>query len=219
MQCNEFDSRLHNVMDLRLPPERDRELQIHAVVCAGCRQRLAAAIRLLDGLELLDPPALSADFADRVVSQVAAPSMRTSNLPRMLVTIAVAATLLLVVFPGAWYLLHTPLPAVAERSAPGARPREAAPYAPDSETASTQRKSDDRWWMLPRESIMGLYPEEIRARHRQQVNEIAKDLRPIASPFNAAVAAFRKTLPIRRSHDKGQPRASHRRGDPTRHIS
>ena len=68
--------------------------------------------------------------------------------------------------------------------------------------------ADRSLWTLYGNSLLELYPEATRERHRQQVSEIAADLRPIATPFNAAVTAIRRTIPVGRAPEKGRPRAS-----------
>ena len=206
MQCDEFDVRLHKLLDRRRLPDCDPHLRHHAQVCPRCGEQLTATLRLLEGLDLLEVPPLRDDFALRVIQQVVAvsPARRARWTP---LAIAVAATLLIGLLPGLGYLLrsrgswdlHAP-----ERSVSSGE----IAYATSSAPANGTHTVDDSLWVLYGNSILELYPEKTRERHRQRVSEFAEDLRPIATPFNAAVTAIRRTIPLGRSSDKGRPSAS-----------
>jgi hypothetical protein len=73
--------------------------------------------------------------------------------------------------------------------------------------------------LVPGASLLELYPEEARQRHREQVNQIADDLRPIATPFNAALTAIRRSIPLRHSPPKSEPRASIHRARHEQNLS
>lgn len=206
MQCDEFDARLDNLLDRRRLPADDPRLQRHAQVCPRCREQLTATVRLLSGLDLLEVPPLRDDFAQRVVQEVV-PASQTRHTRWSPSAIAIAATLLLALLPGLGYLLGS-----RGSWAPNAPTRSGGPgevaYVTPSTPANDTPAVDDSPWMRYGNSILELYPEEARARHRQQVSALARDLRPIAAPFNAAVTAIRRTIPVSRSTDKGQPSAS-----------
>lgn len=206
MQCDEFDARLDNLLDRRSLPADDLRLQRHARVCPRCRDQLTTTVRLLSGLDLLEVPPLRSDFAQRVVQEVV-PASQTRRVWWSPSAIAVAATLLLALLPGLGYLLGSSglwAPIAPTRSGePGA-----VAYVTPSTPAHDTPAVEDSPWMRYGNSILELYPEEARARHRQQVSALARDLRPIATPFNAAVTAIRRTIPVSRSTDKGHPSAS-----------
>lgn len=67
MNCTTFESRLQSLLDERLRPQADNDLLMHADGCAECSHMLAGYELLWDGLELAEPPAMSADFTQRVV--------------------------------------------------------------------------------------------------------------------------------------------------------
>ena len=69
MRCREFEDRMNDVLDQRLPPERDSLLLRHAGECRTCHQLLAGQAMLLAGIELLETPPLSANFATAVLVQ------------------------------------------------------------------------------------------------------------------------------------------------------
>jgi hypothetical protein len=206
MQCDEFDVRLHKILDRRRLPDCDPHLRHHAQVCPRCGKQLTAALRLLEGLDLLEVPPLRDDFALRVIQQVV-PASQTRRARWTPLAIAVAATLLIGLLPGLGYLLRSggswDLNAPDRSVSSG----EIA-YAISSTPANGTRAVDDSLWVLYGNSILKLYPEKTRERHRQRVSEFAEDLRPIATPFNAAVTAIRRSIPVGRSTDKGQPSAS-----------
>lgn len=106
MQCDEFDVRLHKLLDRRRLPDCDPHLRHHAQVCPRCGEQLTATLRLLEGLDLLEVPPLRDDFALRVIQQVVAvsPARRARWTP---LAIAVAATLLIGLLPGLGYLLRS----------------------------------------------------------------------------------------------------------------
>jgi len=206
MQCDQFDRRVQKLLDLRRAPQHDASLRQHALVCNRCATQLAATQRLLEGLTLLEIPRLDDDFAQRVVRQVRlarpVPTIRWQAW-----SVAVAATLLVCLAP-AWWLLRdrtgTSSHGGPHRSTAAG---ELAYLTPATAPDATAADGDSPWTRYGH-SILGLYPAETRLRHRQQVSELAEDLRPIATPFNAAVTALRRTIPVGRTTETSAPRAS-----------
>ena len=208
MQCSEFEDRLQYLLDLRSVPHQDAALQSHAQICPRCRDQLLATGRLLDGLELLEAPELDDDFAQKVVLHVGVPARHPVSHSIVVAALALAATALIAISPSLWSIFQDRQP-VATNPRPthsGSANRNSA----ESPTlAASNHVSANQGWMVSQDSIQILYPEETRQRHRQQMSQIADDLRPIASPFNAAVTALRRSLPVVRSRGKtGEPRAS-----------
>ncbi|MHB8970186.1 MAG: anti-sigma factor family protein [Pirellulaceae bacterium] len=209
MRCDEFDVRLNQVLDRRRSPESDPELRHHAQVCLSCQDQLAMTRRLLDGLDMLDVPPLADDFALRVVSQVVPASPLPHRSSWFSWSVAVAALLLIGLLPGYWLVQQSTRPVATITPAPHAVDTQALAYSDPSASASGDRAvADDSLWAIYGNSLLELYPEATRERHRQQVSEIAADLRPIATPFNAAVTAIRRTIPLGRSPERIQPRTS-----------
>jgi hypothetical protein len=50
MRCEQFETRLNDVLDLRGDPRRDRPLAAHAAVCGDCRRLLGSYEAMLGGL-------------------------------------------------------------------------------------------------------------------------------------------------------------------------
>ena len=218
MRCDQFDARLQNLLDARTSPEQDLPLQRHAQQCPCCQAQLTSLSRLLDGLDLLDVPALPDDFAQHVIQQVNGPRPRSTPSLGTLVAVALAATLVMAVVPMAWYL--------SRRSQPWAQspPSAAAPHDELAQAVPTPQTLDqtaeaEEGWLVPGASILELYPAEVRQRHREQVNQIADDLRPIATPFNAAMTAIRRSMPMRQAPTKGAPRTSLQHARSAQHLS
>lgn len=209
MRCELFDVRLQQLLDQRRAPGRDPHLRRHAARCARCRDQLAATRRLLRGLPRRSPPPLDDDFAARVVQRVAPAPARYSSSTWPLVAAALAAALLMAVLPQGHFALrgiHQSAPDVL-RSTGDPAPGVAASTTPSPENVAAAAPYEP-WWTVYRTSIQELYPEQTRLRHRQQVAELAEELRPIATPFNATVTLLRRTIPIGRLEPKPPPNAS-----------
>lgn len=104
MRCNEFESRLNDLLDLRRTPSADPQLLGHAAGCGDCREQLAACDALFLGLSLPAASALPAGFAQGVVAK-AAPAARSVVFPSYAawgVVCAIAAAVLLAVSLVVW---------------------------------------------------------------------------------------------------------------------
>ncbi len=219
MRCDEFAERLDDALDQRCDPTADPALRKHAQVCLGCREELAAMARLLTGLEVWEAPSPSPDFAQRVVAQVLAvdhhrPWYRSAWCGWV---VAAAALLLVALLPAYWLASQNGNRTAATAAAPvdarlalaDANPNGAQFDPVFNHSLSHSSLSNNSLWSHYGTSIWQLYPESARERHRQQVSEIADDLRPIATSFNAAVSAIRRTIPVGRTPDRTPSRTSH----------
>jgi len=108
MKCEEFEGRLQDLLDRRVSPNLDEQLDAHVVDCVNCRRLLLATSSLLDGVALNDFPEPSESFTDRVI--IAATTNEKNLLPRSVAAISmlavVAALLLVAVLPGLITLLE-----------------------------------------------------------------------------------------------------------------
>lgn len=226
MLCHEFNTRLQTLLDERKSPEEDPLLRDHAHGCSTCHGQLETMAAVLESLELCEPTEPSAGFAERVVGSVAFHHQRVDLSPERrakvhlpLIAIA-AAVLLLAAVPLTWYLARPGEVAVRSAAPPAPSPpvdlhdRSPTPTPPYPDRSS--ENAGDGW--LASSTLLELYPQTTRQRHRRQVNEIADDLRPLAAPLNAAVTAIRRSLPVDQSEPKGEPHActSH---EPPPHVS
>lgn len=217
MLCSEFDARLHQLLDERKAPEQDWELQCHARNCPRCAARLETMLRLLDSLELSQTPEVSSRFAQRVVEAVDQPPptrpLSTRGVPTRLVPLMVAAAgLLLVATPLAWYAVKPDVGAVPSPPRPSSTNSTAQLAGPEADSSPTQMATDaSEDWLLSG-TLVELYSQATDERHREQMTRIADDLRPIATPFNAALTAIRRSIRVDTSETEREPRAM---ADPT----
>lgn len=66
MNCEEFDTRLNEILDRRALPQADRELAAHAGECGRCRQEMVGFALLADTAAWRLAPAAPAETARRV---------------------------------------------------------------------------------------------------------------------------------------------------------
>lgn len=69
MHCKQFEVRLDHLLDRRLSPDTDCELQAHTYECAACRNLLEYQCQVMQHLELKPIPMPSTNFAQRVVTR------------------------------------------------------------------------------------------------------------------------------------------------------
>lgn len=79
MNCDEFENRIHQLLDRRASLATDTELQRHARQCAGCRSLRQAYLRLFEGLNRRELPSLDAEFSQRVVQLAQTHPIRTRD--------------------------------------------------------------------------------------------------------------------------------------------
>lgn len=203
MRCEQFEDRLQLLLDQRRVPERDTQLVAHAQVCPPCRELLSVQAQLFDALELAEVPDLPEDFARDVVAQVKPAVVvepPTSGNRMAPILLAIAASLLLGLFSAAliWMSSHGQHMAQDDKE-----------ISPNVESpAAADVAEGDNWWRLSRSSLATLYPSDVRQRHREQVETIADELRPIATPFTTAATALRRTIPVRKNRSEDQPQAA-----------
>ena len=114
MHCDEFESRLNELLDERHAPRRNPALRAHAAVCAPCEALLRGYESLLDAVDALETPVPAAGFAAQVVSQglALAHPQPTRRRSRHAQSMALAAALLVAALPGLFWLTagSRPLP-------------------------------------------------------------------------------------------------------------
>ncbi len=203
MRCDKFENRLQLLLDQRRVPERDSQLVAHAQRCTACREVLSLQSQLFDALELVEIPELPAEFAHNVVALVQPAPNVDRVWPRFRIApilLAVAATLLLALLPTAIIWLRSN----GQEMALDHKQQENLPETP----VAAEAADGGNWWALSRSSLATLYPTDVRQRHREQVENFADELRPIATPFTTAATALRRTIPVGKSREEGQPQAA-----------
>src|SRR5262249_44813874 len=102
MNCLECEARLQDQLDGRdLPDVEDAAVCVHLRTCTACRERHAAAQRLLKGLSLLAAPRPGAALTDRILAAVLQDQRKRRLLRRpVLLGLALAASLAAVALVG-----------------------------------------------------------------------------------------------------------------------
>jgi hypothetical protein len=203
MRCSEFESRLQLLLDQRKVPERDSQLVAHTQVCSHCQEVLSLQSHLFDVLEMTEVPELPQGFAESVVARVV-PSVMAHPTPtpnRMApILLALAASLVLGLFSAGVIWISSERAQVAQEEPV------MAPSAQDAVELET--RDGDNWWRISPSSLATLYPSDVRQRHRQRVETIADELKPITTPFTTAATALRRTIPVGRKSEDNQPQAA-----------
>jgi hypothetical protein len=235
MQCEQFESRLHDLLDRRSRPERDDALRAHAFHCPACRQVLDTQELLWDGLEFFEAPEMSSNFASRVLSQYQPPQPANDRVRKVFVAVcAVAAALLVIVIPilrgsnqgsddGASALelvviepsspIDMPLPDAIDR-VDDVQPRPIA----DENVASTSPPigqhdgvTSEGVALSPEyPDLFAIWTEQLNLippEQMESVDQISGGLRPIATSFSAAINLLRRTLPVGKEQPPQKPQA------------
>jgi hypothetical protein len=237
MQCEKFESRLQDLLDQRLRPERDPALVDHAESCEGCREMLALQEQMFSGLAMLEVPTLDAAFSQRVMKEyreeiltaelAPLPSKRFAFNWKML-TGALAASLLVGALIVAMRNNNVPVPApVIVQPPPKVVPVPEKPVDAPSVAVTpveTPSKVEVPFETLPTGEIVQLVEsaDEIldgrttgrmirEVTSMQEVPEVEKQIpgfRPLASGFSSTLGMVRKTLPGGRDGQRRTPKAS-----------
>src|SRR5438445_1827235 len=100
MNCPEFHEALQQRLDGDGGGAPLPELDAHLAACSSCRAMHAAALRLLEGLDIDRGPELPANLSARIAARVLAARAAQRRQRRLLLTGAMAAALLLAVSLG-----------------------------------------------------------------------------------------------------------------------
>jgi hypothetical protein len=227
MQCDEFERRLHQVLDGRGLAEDDLPLRRHAATCPACRGTLASQRALWAGLAGLQTPELAEGFAEAVVreSMYAKPQAGTllrqgalaGDAGRVLAAAAVAA--LLVIAPAIYFVFGwsanspSPAPDVAREQR---QPDEVSPPLPEppllADSASSSREEQyaellDRWrvQITVTGDRLGLTGEDApTVQGAAAVSQLTDRLRsPLAASIESTLNVLRTALPS--SHAESSP--------------
>jgi hypothetical protein len=202
MRCDEFDERVHSLLDNRVPIHSDQRLLEHADACTKCRGILGTYDDLFVGLECGETQELSSDFTRRVVAQVCADHTQTVRPARKarrwfaLAAVAIAAGLLIALIP---LLRSHPSPdeqVVEEQSNEQTEP-------PAPETNGESSHDDASQWAVngdpdaePKQ--LRNFVDHLPLDRFVPVDQIRGGLRPITSSLAVAIDALRSTIPIGR---------------------
>ncbi|QDU27851.1 hypothetical protein ETAA8_29420 [Anatilimnocola aggregata] len=133
MKCTDFEDRLNQLLDDRLPVQDDQELAAHADQCADCREVLTAQEHLFRGLRTLQRQTMAPDLGRLVLAEVVTQPISFPPIPPprfqrpWAAILTSAAALLVAVSLGTW---------IANRSNP------AIPATGTNETSSRPLRPD-----------------------------------------------------------------------------
>jgi len=175
--------------------------------CGECRELLAIQEALFDGLALSEMPSLPDDFSRRVVNEALTHRGRYRVPAALALVLVVAAALLIVLTPVAWFAFYgpaqpgTPDPVVVQ-PVPG--PDESKEHfvvdTPEDNTldAEAYRGMVDQfalWIQFDAQSVA------------TAARPVTDTLRPITDSVGTALNAMRRTLPAGRPTDPDEPQA------------
>ena len=208
MRCGQFEERLHDLLDRRFEPRKDRELARHARRCPACRETLAACTRMLDGLDLMEVPVPDDDFSVRVLSRTPLSLPRRAIRPRAtrrrfgasVAAIATALAVSILAFV-AWRTSRIASP-LAPPSLIAALPdTSGVPAEPARGSDLSFPHGQDRSALLalaPQQpwSLWLRWQETWSSADWSPVDGLANGLNPITVPLSVAVEEIRRTIPL-----------------------
>ncbi|MCU0875315.1 MAG: zf-HC2 domain-containing protein [Pirellulaceae bacterium] len=204
MRCEQFEQRLHRLLDRRETPSEDSRLNRHAERCAQCRETLAACGHMLDGLNLMELPVPGDDFPLRVIrqTQVARPALAASrrfNAAWAALAVTLALALLL---PVAWrkdraesaaasgpLFARTMQPATPRAVEDGTAP--IRPKRPQGPALASSLDLDQQQPLVLLRSWTASWSDRWNP-----VDGLADGLTPIMTPLSVAVEEIRRTIPL-----------------------
>jgi len=226
MRCREFEDRMNDLLDQRLPPERDALLLRHAGECHSCHQLLAGQATLLAGVELLEMPPLSTNFAAAVLAQsreiLVAQAMNTprSGKKKWLGVLAGLVSLAAVVLVAVWIGMsrqEDPARPTAVKPASPATAPKTVELAKDSTLPTPSAPSIAKAVAPPRVAPPVAAKEEYQE-YRDAINSFTAQLpsaveridevqqstpaiRPLRASFSMAIGTLQRTIPSRTKRD------------------
>jgi anti-sigma factor RsiW len=215
MQCLEFEERMHSLLDSRLKPEDDPQLQSHAACCASCEQMLHDQQRLFRVLQhdaagiAARSQRKSADLAPQVVRRHASDQAAQVRFRRQLTWGLVFTSAL----SFGWLALSgqfsfrraptTPQPAQPLVAQPAPATHLALPAA---KPAFDRRKTEEKFGQY-RETIVSLAHQIGESSQLDDVGAtLEPGLRPLQSSFGLAIDALRRTFPRGREERSNRPK-------------
>jgi hypothetical protein len=223
MRCREFEDRMNDVLDQRLPPERDPLLLRHAGECHSCHLLLAGQAALLAGIELMETPPLSTHFAAAVLAQSReVPAALELNTPRsgkkmwlgMLAgLVSLAAVVLVAVWIGMSRQQDPARPTAVKPRSPAAAPKAievakgSMPPTPSAPTSIAKAVSPPR--VAPPVAAKEEYQEYRDALNSltaqlpsavEKIDEVQQStpaIRPLRASFSIAIGTLQRTIPSR----------------------
>lgn len=211
MNCDEFEDRIHQVLDRRANLETDSELCRHAQQCEGCRSVHQGYLRLFEGLNRRELPSLDADFSERVVQLAQTHPIRTRDSltawrsRRVLAAWSAIALALLVawVLPARYGIQEGGVSELSRHGPSEAEVVEAAEASlaesslPPTIELHLPWPAQDAEWVL----FWERFSDRMAGETVESWEVLAGGLRPLAVSLVSAWSGFRDTWPWGRSSD------------------
>jgi hypothetical protein len=146
MNCLECQELLQERLDGQSVPDSP-DLDAHLSHCAACRDQHAAALRLLEGLKEMPRPAPRPGFAQSIAATIINDrrQRRDKMRGRVLVTLALAASVLLMLFMAYYWI---PRPTENKIVKDGPKPEQPAPR-PEKKPEVEEKKQEPRSPLTP----------------------------------------------------------------------
>ena len=227
MRCREFEDRMNEVLDQRLAPEQDDLLLRHVGDCLSCRRMLAGQSALFAGLELLETPQPSSQFAAAVLVQAgeipvaAAEDVQRHGKTKWLGIISglvsLAAVVVVAVFIGLSGRQNPLRPAATKPAPPESAPKSVdiakgslpKPAIPPNAIAKAVVPPSTEFPAPEREEYQG-YKDAINSLTAQlpsavekidEVQQATPAIRPLRASFSMAIGTLQRTIPNRAKRD------------------
>ncbi len=237
MKCDEFELRIHELLDQRVCPSTSEQIELHAGQCSACRETLLATTALLDGLQFVDAPEISTDFTDRVMREFARPVRRRSSVATMIAALAmVAAVLLVALIPAVGVWLTPNMPVASDPNSNKDQPDKPNPVNESPRITVNESTPDNKNESTPGNNPGSNTVESIpNPQRNDSINERAllasltfpdfqslsdmsqqidsdkiPGVRPIRSSFGVVLGLLRRALPGNRGDEPGKPQAGMR---------
>jgi hypothetical protein len=190
MNCQQFDSKLNELLDRRLQPDQDEALGQHADRCPRCARLLSdyqSLVEAINGTQLPD----AGNLAARILAEVTTPDVVANakladresqrNLaPRPAwIAAGLAAALLIAVGTAYWNNVTTPT---------GSHPQTVV-----TKNAEPRHSPNDGLMMISMEEFHTV-ADLIDAQHRN-LEQVSDRLRPVTRSMSAAFQALRHSQP------------------------
>jgi len=185
MKCDEFESRLNELLDARASIERDEQLTAHLGVCEPCRQQLASVGVIVNEIASRPRPLPEADLTARVIAEFTAPQVDRGTTRRsMAYAFAVAVALLVAAFP-VWRMWNQDAPTGDAKVATVAA-------SPESLVAETDAQNADE---LTAEPPIGDLVREVGDRYSNLARETQANYAELALLLPGVRVSHRTTPP------------------------
>lgn len=204
MQCEEFEIRLNEALDRRLPLTAAEALD-HQRVCPACRQRAAAYMAVARELARASSPAPPDELTQRVLAELRHPVALPLPRRRRPALALAAAAAVLVSLVGAWAIIGkgffaaAPKQPVARRNdaSPAGRPHAASRevQAADARLASPPAASANQSVAQAKlaesnDSIVSALPDAANLPGAEWAQHVADGLQPVTRPTLGAATGF-----------------------------